>query len=108
MNGGYLYPVKDSGGRESRENDSESCECLCPPNYIGKGCETRVTERYYDAIDPVICGGVINATESDFNDNEIGSVRRKSILIETLGYPGPRKSSVSCSWIINVCIESGN
>lgn len=108
MNGGYLYPVRDNGRRGSREIETESCECLCPPNFSGKECERRVDGRYYDAIDPLICGGVINATDSDFNDNEISSVRRKSILIQTLGYPGPRKSSVSCSWIINVCIQSEN
>ncbi|KAI1287361.1 Blastula protease 10 [Halotydeus destructor] len=76
-NGGYLRAVaSDSSGQ---------CGCQCPPTATGQFCENALlTSDYYDAIEPLPCGG--NVTEET--------------TIETPDFPKRRKGRQSCTWHI--------
>ncbi|RWS12365.1 Zinc metalloproteinase dpy-31-like protein, partial [Dinothrombium tinctorium] len=75
LNEGYLKPYR---------NDGRQCECECPPTTTGKFCETLVKENYYDAIEPLPCGG--NITQEGY--------------IETPDYPQRLWPKQSCTWIV--------
>lgn len=76
-NGGYLGPLKEG---------QEKCFCDCPPETTGEFCETYSSSDYYEAIEPLQCGG--NITEEGY--------------IETPDYPMRNKTKQSCVWVIKV------
>ncbi|XP_074603799.1 protein SpAN-like [Brevipalpus obovatus] len=60
LNGGFLKAYR---------GDNQNCECECPPNTDGKFCQTIRMDDYYDAIDPLICGGNISQATQIFTPN---------------------------------------
>lgn len=77
LNGGFLKAFK---------NDGKDCDCECPPNTSGQFCEQIITEDYYDAIDPLPCGGNITTPQ----------------VIQTPNYPKRHQPRQSCVWDVRV------
>jgi len=61
---------------------SSNCSCICPPNTSGSLCEKIIVEDYYEALDPLNCGGF---------------VREEGALIQT---PLTRQERLNCVWMI--------
>lgn len=87
-NNGYLkVPPK---GMRNPAPGSNACTCECPPNTSGQFCEVVTNPSYYDAIEPLACGG--NITQEG--------------IIETPGYPIRSAPKQSCVWQITVRNET--
>ena len=77
LNGGFLKAYR---------GDNRDCGCECPPNTDGQFCQTILKDNYYDAIDPLPCGGNITQSTEIFTPN----------------YGQKNVSRQSCVWNIKV------